>query len=290
MSKFNKKFNEIITKYTDYSDYSNFSNDFQNITLAIVPGSFKPPHKGHWDMIMEYARIADKVLVIISNVSKSANANRILSKSSLMPFSKILSNYNVSNDKIVNLINDVKNNPDQLTYTSINNFINNISKYIAQDSDMLKDLINYKNNLEKSLNKSIRKTAIDTEITPETSKIIFDIFIKSYNMENKIEAIIGEKPSPMSSAVPIINDECKNCKIILGASNKGDDGVRWASFIKSFNTENNNEFIEKSVDVKTNISATYIRNNIENIQKDWFPDNISDSDFQLIQKLLLNKI
>ena len=105
-------------------------------------------------------------------------------------------------------------------------------------------------------------------------------------MQNKVIVEIGEKPSPMSSAVPIINDECKNCKILLGTSNKGDDGTRWSSFIKSFNKENNNEFIEESVDVKTNISATYIRNNIQNLQKDWFPDNLSDEDFNKIKLIL----
>ena len=47
MNKFDKRYNEIILEYTEES------KQFQNITLAIVPGSFKPPHKGHWEMIME---------------------------------------------------------------------------------------------------------------------------------------------------------------------------------------------------------------------------------------------
>ena len=136
--------------------------------------------------------------------------------------------------------------------------------------------------------KSIRKTSVGTEITPEQSKQIFDIFINAYNMQNKVIVEIGEKPSPMSSAVPIINDECENCKILLGTSNKGDDGTRWSSFMNSFNKENNNEFIEATVDVKTNISETQIRNNIHNLQKDWFPDNLTEEDFQKIKMILLS--
>lgn len=286
MSKFNKKFNEIITEYTD--DYSNFSNNFQNITLAIVPGSFKPPHKGHWEMIMEYASQSDKVLVLISNISEEANSNRILSKSSLLSLSKILADYTLENEHAIFIVNSIKENADKLTLKSLENYINNLLQYLDKDSDMYKELTKYISKLKQSVLKSIRKTATGSEITPEQAKQIFDIFVQAYNMQNKVIVEIGEKASPMSSAVPIINDECKNCKILLGTSNKGDDGARWSSFMNSFNKENNNEFIEANVDVKTNISATYIRNNIQNLQKDWFPDNLTEKDFQKIKTILLS--
>lgn len=286
MSKFNKKFNEIITEYTD--DYSNFSNNFQNITLAIVPGSFKPPHKGHWEMIMEYASQSDKVLVLISNISEEANSNRILSKSSLLSLSKILADYTLENEHAISIVNSIKENADKLTLKSLENYINNLLQYLDKNSDMYKELTKYISKLKQSVLKSIRKTATGSEITPEQAKQIFDIFVQAYNMQNKVIVEIGEKASPMSSAVPIINDECKNCKILLGTSNKGDDGARWPSFMNSFNKENNNEFIEANVDVKTNISATYIRNNIQNLQKDWFPDNLTEKDFQKIKTILLS--
>ena len=64
--KFDKRYNEIILEYSENQ------KRFQNMTIVIVPGSFKPPHKGHWDMIMEYAIQADKVLVLISNISEKA--------------------------------------------------------------------------------------------------------------------------------------------------------------------------------------------------------------------------
>tara|TARA_R110002074_G_scaffold222759_3_gene393559 strand:- start:1486 stop:3879 length:2394 start_codon:yes stop_codon:yes gene_type:complete len=40
-------------------------------TVAIVPGAFKPPHKGHLAMVEEYAAIADEVIVLISMPTKS---------------------------------------------------------------------------------------------------------------------------------------------------------------------------------------------------------------------------
>ena len=280
MLKFNKKFNEIIMEYSENQ------KRFQNITLAIVPGSFKPPHKGHWDMIMEYAMQSDKVLVLISNISLESNSQRILSKSSLSSLSKILSNYRLENEHAISIVSSIKENTDKLTLKSVENYINNLLQYLEVDSSMYKDLTKFISKLKQSVLKSIRKTATGSEITPEQSKQIFDIFINAYNMQNKVIVEIGEKASPMSSAVPIINDECENCKILLGTSNKGDDGARWPSFMNSFNKENNNEFIEATVDVKTNISATQIRNNIHNLQKDWFPDKLSEKDFQLIRTIL----
>ena len=39
-------------------------------TIAVVPGAFKPPHKGHLDMVRKYADLADEVIVIISKPTK----------------------------------------------------------------------------------------------------------------------------------------------------------------------------------------------------------------------------
>lgn len=45
-------------------------------TVALVPGSFKPMHKGHWAMIEEYADKADEVIVIISDPKKSVRKTK----------------------------------------------------------------------------------------------------------------------------------------------------------------------------------------------------------------------
>ena len=47
--------------------------DFSKIIadIAVVPGAFKPPHKGHLAMVREYATISDKVIVIISKPTKN---------------------------------------------------------------------------------------------------------------------------------------------------------------------------------------------------------------------------
>ena len=44
-------------------------------TIALVGGSFKPPHAGHWYMVEQYAKKADEVVVLISD-PKSAKSMR----------------------------------------------------------------------------------------------------------------------------------------------------------------------------------------------------------------------
>jgi cytidyltransferase-like protein len=56
-------------------------------TVAVVPGAFKPPHKGHLDMVRSYANIADEVVVLISRPTKSGrklpNGREITAEDSL---------------------------------------------------------------------------------------------------------------------------------------------------------------------------------------------------------------
>ena len=42
--------------------------------IAIVPGSFKPPHRGHLAMVEQYSQNNDKVIVLISNPLKKQRA------------------------------------------------------------------------------------------------------------------------------------------------------------------------------------------------------------------------
>ena len=43
-------------------------------SIAVVPGAFKPPHKGHLNMVEQLAAVADKVIVIISRPTKGGRS------------------------------------------------------------------------------------------------------------------------------------------------------------------------------------------------------------------------
>jgi len=53
----------------DESDDPVVDTDYPK-TVAVVPGAYKPPHKGHLDMVRKYAANADEVVVIISKPTK----------------------------------------------------------------------------------------------------------------------------------------------------------------------------------------------------------------------------
>jgi len=46
-------------------------SEFCEKTIAVIPGKFKPPHRGHLDMVKHYANIADHVVVLISPLNAS---------------------------------------------------------------------------------------------------------------------------------------------------------------------------------------------------------------------------
>ena len=58
----------------DESDDPVIDADFSDQKIAIVPGAFKPPHMGHAEMVRKYAQEADRVLVLISQPTKSGRS------------------------------------------------------------------------------------------------------------------------------------------------------------------------------------------------------------------------
>jgi cytidyltransferase-like protein len=60
-------------KFYDEEEVEPFSpfGEQKRKTVAIFPGSFRPPHKGHFHSVMQYSKMADQVVVIISKPGKS---------------------------------------------------------------------------------------------------------------------------------------------------------------------------------------------------------------------------
>lgn len=50
--------------------------DKQGQTIALIPGSFKPPHRGHFDMVKFYAEKCDEVIVAISGQTNVASQRK----------------------------------------------------------------------------------------------------------------------------------------------------------------------------------------------------------------------
>lgn len=297
LNKFDKLYNLIMEELNSSSEYVLNDDEviYKNITLAIVPGSFKPPHKGHWEMIMNYVNKADKVLILISNISTKAISNRPLSMINLNKLIKIkefiqknkLDDY----EKIPEIIKFFDESINELNYDQLIEKLNNLEKLCDQYSkndklflDLKGIITSYESDLDKKLFKSIRKAG-NKEITPEASKEIFEIFINAYNLKDKVSVEISESASPITDTINFINYKCKNCKILLGVSEKGGDDSRWNGINKAIKNETV-EIIPSPVSVQTMISATDVRNSINDLKKDYFPDKLTNKDFEKIKSIL----
>lgn len=304
--KMNSRFDKLVSIILeDLGAY-----EYENMVLAIVPGSFKPPHKGHWEMVEKYVDMVDKmtakegktagkVVVLVSNISETANLSRSLSLTNLKQLGKIREFYEknladdddcsaafepaweaidakaegISYNELSDILMKAKDQCQKSTEAHKNAFFLKIDKYLAS--------------LKKNLTSSIRSTSSGKEITPEMSKEIFDIYAKAYGLEDKVEIYVSQTASPITDAMNFI-EKCKDCTIILGCSTKGGDDARW-NFITSPTEQEEaplNDVKAIPVDVKTNLSATTLRDNIDNLERDWFPEKISEEDFNLIKDIL----
>ena len=297
LKKFNEYINFVFEEVKSVQEYVLNDDEviYSDLTIAIVPGSFKPPHKGHWEMVLKYVDKVDKVLILISNISTKAISSRPLSMGNLKKLTKIkdfivknkLDKYDNINEIIVffdKTINDL--NFDQLIEK-----LNDLEKICDLNSNEeklffeLKAIItSYESELNEKLFKSIRKAG-NKEITPETSKEIFEIFINAYNLNDKVSVEVSESASPITDTINFVNYKCKNCKILLGVSEKGGDDSRWNGINKTIKNDTV-EVIPSPVQVTTMISATDVRNNINNLKKEYFPDKLSNEDFEKIKELL----
>lgn len=183
-------------------------------TIALVAGSFKPPHFAHLYMVMEYAKLADKVIIIISNPKSE---------------------------------------------------------------------------------KSLRKTKLGTVITPEMAKKIWEIYLRKYGLSNKVEVVISPSPSPVGAMFDYIDNNIENSNVILGVSKKGDDLSRFKSVEKVYADNEKVHILDpKEYAVEPfkskgkEVSATDIRNNIDNFEKvkELLPNKLSDNDIKSIMKIL----
>lgn len=206
------KLNNRIIKalFESVSDKKKFDK-----TVALVAGSFKPPHFAHLYMVMEYVKQADEVIVIISNPKSE---------------------------------------------------------------------------------KSLRKTSLGTIITPEMSKEIWDLYLKKYGLSNKVSVIVSPSPSPIGAMFEYIDSGVvDNTNIILGVSKKDDDLSRFKSVEKQYTGMDNVHIltpskyaVEPFKSNGKNVSATDIRNNIDNFEKvkELLPEKLTDADVKKVMSIL----
>ncbi len=269
---------------------------YENMSIAVVPGSFKPPHKGHWEMVMKALKSSDKTIVLVSNISEKANLSRTLSMSNLKPLWKAKDLWETNCKDSLPMLEDaftsLADKADSLSYYDAEEKLKDSLDSIDTESlgkkekKVVESLEKWLSSLKKDLTKSIRRTSTGKEITPEIAVEIFKIYAKAYNVpQEAIEIKASESASPVKDFFYVLKD-CKNCDVKLVTSDKGEDATRFDHLFDNPPEDATNRCSVMPVAVQTMISATDIRENLDQISRDWFPKDISDEDFEKIKELL----
>jgi nicotinamide mononucleotide adenylyltransferase len=267
----------------------NINKDFKykNKNICVIPGSFKPPHKGHFEMVLECTKVAELTFIFISNTSEKYISERYLSITNLNKFAKIISKFELPKN-LKKEYDELILNADTLSYNDLNRFFETLKGHESEvDEKLITNLTKFMDSLQSKLFASIRRTSNGTEITPEVAKEIFEIFIKAHGLENKVFVQISQSSSPMKDIIRFANNECKDCNIYLGRSTKNEDFKAFDSMLQAFDENPSNVIIPFPINVKTQISATDLRRNINNLTKDMFTEKISNKDFEQIRTLLV---
>lgn len=218
-----------------------------NIYLFI--GSFKPPHKGHYNNIIE----------IINN--KNFNIDK----------DKIMIIIGKNNRPLDNEVLNYKNKSKEILYNIVKKYKKNI-----------KDIKEYKKEeLKEIIGKNIEKGIIRTITQKQSYKIwkIYIKYIKKIYDKVKIEIKESKNISPLLNIKYYIKKEYE--KIYLIKSEKNISNKRF-NFIKNDKIE---KYITKEIE---NISSTKFRESILNKNKieKYLPKILDEKDIKSIYKIL----
>ena len=271
---------------------------YENKTLVLLPGSFKPPHKGHWQMVLDNLPIADEIHIFISNTSTKYISNRKLSLSNLKKLGKLkqFAEENLNSEEITKIFKELDEQIDNLTFNRLKEKLNELLSLNYADDEVSQEFKSqvqtYLKELEEKLFKSIRYTAAGTEILPETAEEIFNMYIKDYNVQDKVFVHISQAASPMLAAVGFANNNCLDCDLFIGSHTEDEANERSKQLEQltkafAYNPSNRIHLLPVSEKIQ---AARDIRANINNLNKNMFPEKITDETYNKILELLTNNI
>jgi len=183
--------------------------------IAVVPGAFKLPHRGHFAMIRQYAVMADEVRVIVSPLSRASDGNHgtpidFTSEHSMNLWRKYVEAYGLTETVKVNISPPGMNSPVKAAIDFAANENNEADK--AQPGDVIilgvsekgGDSSRFANNVQKYARKGVRVLAgeqyainVDgkdftrqvTKVNPDTREETTEVIpLSGTDFRNAIEA------------------------------------------------------------------------------------------------------
>jgi cytidyltransferase-like protein len=98
--RYQDKIYKMTGNFSCYNTVINLTKTLSNKKICIVPGSFKPPHKGHLEMVKHYSQNFDIVIVLVSLKTRSCETLEITSEQSREIFNFYLETFKIKNVEI----------------------------------------------------------------------------------------------------------------------------------------------------------------------------------------------
>ena len=149
--------------------------------VAIIPGAFKPPHKGHLEMVRHYAGMVDTVYIFISPTSRGAAANQaeVNFRQSVSIWQVYLEATGLSNVEVIERPSKF-NSPVQMAYEFSEN--KGEVPYLAQAGDEIYFGASTKEDSKgkpdwhrfKNAERYVRRGAVAADVEPNASPAFFE--------------------------------------------------------------------------------------------------------------------
>lgn len=270
--------------------------------VALIPGAFKPPHKGHLAMFEHYARVCDEVLVVCSSQPREASSGRIFTLEEtvdvLREFISLGTLENVKfifdenpHKKIISLLEDrevLSENSDVYLGASTKNKDYNKASYIYTDRDDINILSTKETSysIKEDLNASELRDYIELGEVEKVKRFIperveVDRYLEIFNMKDMNIADQKKKTMDSSSLLDEVLKVLIKEKPIEEMSSAGGGSVAGASGAFGMKKIKREELVEEIILRKS------IRGVIKKLQEQ--KKRQEEGLRKVIRKLLLEK-
>ena len=237
-------------------------------TVAVVPGAFKPPHRGHLEMVQHYADMADRVVVMVSPLARRTPSGKEVGfNASKAIWDVYLKDAGLS-DK-VEVIRSPVNSPVLATYQFVEN--KDDVPEMAQPGDSVipgcstkgGDESRFKSNFEKYAREGVKIVdplscafvASGEALSASDFRAALDDgaglerFIPDGTDAGEILSVLGVEPAPVMEALARLVEEVMDEMSSMAAGNvagySGSQKKKKSSLIREEEPEEDDEVVEE---------------------------------------------
>ena len=237
-------------------------------TVAVVPGAFKPPHRGHLEMVQHYADMADRVVVMVSPLARRTPSGKEVGfNASKAIWDVYLKDAGLS-DK-VEVIRSPVNSPVLATYQFVEN--KDEVPEMAQPGDSVipgcstkgGDESRFKSNFEKYAREGVKIVdplscafvASGEALSASDFRAALDAgnglerFIPDGTDAGEILSVLGVEPAPVMEALARLVEEVMDEMSSMAAGNvagySGSQKKKKSSLIREEEPEEDDEVVEE---------------------------------------------